>query len=54
MQHLNPIEVKVKEEEDGRRQSTDDAVTPIAADNEQRPRCNAAVIGEMVRRENDS
>ncbi len=54
VQHLIPIEVKANEEEDGRRQSTDDPVTLIVADNEQRPRHNAAVIGEMVRRANDS
>ena len=53
VQHLIPIEVKANEEQKGNDQvPVVDPVTPTA-EGDARPRCNAAVIGEIVRRECD-
>ena len=53
VQHLIPIEFKANEEEKGTDQvPVVDPVTPTAQ-GDARPRRNAAVIGEIIRRECD-
>ena len=54
VQHLIPIEVKANNDQETQQHPVANPSSPVVADSELRPRRNAAIIGEIARRERDT
>lgn len=54
VQHLIPIEVKANNDQETQQHPVANPSSPVVADSELRSRRNAAIIGEIARRERDT